>query len=144
MKRMPLLTAAGILLLAATITSCKSSRVWANKNKESKEERQEAREERREERQDNRYDDNRYEDYRPAPAVPAPSRSYASVPLVITPSPGFVMKQTPDGRYYHKTAQGLLYWKGSNNRFCLDKMYLSRVSYSNWEYDEWRRYNMGG
>lgn len=135
---MHLLTAAGILLLALSFTSCKTSRVWANKDKESKEERQEAREERREERQDERYDD-----YRPAPP-PSPSRTYSSVPLVITPTPGFTMKQTPDGRYYHKTPQGYLYWKGANNRFCLDRMYLSRISYSNWEYDEWRRYNMGG
>lgn len=138
MKQMHLLTAAGILLLALSFTSCKTSRVWANKDKESKEERQEAREERREERQDERYDD-----YRPAPP-PSPSRTYAAVPLVITPTPGFTMKQTPDGRYYHKTPQGYLYWKGANNRFCLDRMYLSRISYSNWEYDEWRRYNMGG
>lgn len=141
MKRMHLLFAAGLLLMAAAFTGCKTSRVWANKNKDSQEERREAREDRREERQDDRYDD--YRSYRPSPP-PSPSRPSLSVPLVITPSPGFIMKQTSDGRYYHKTAQGLLYWKGSDNRFCLDRMYLSRVGYTNREYEEWRRYNTGG
>lgn len=133
---MHLLTAAAMLVLVASITGCKSSRVWANKDKDDREER---REERREEQRDDRMDD-RMDDYRPAP--PPPARSYSTVPLIITPTPGFVMKQTPEGRYYHRSPQGLLYWKGANNRFCLDRMYLSRVSYSRWEYEEWRRYSM--
>jgi hypothetical protein len=51
------------------------------------------------------------------------------------------MNRYPDGRYYHRSAQGLLYWKGYDNRFFLDRNYLRRVSFSKWEYDEWKRYS---
>src|SRR5689334_15668833 len=120
MKQMPLLSAALIITMAATITSCKPSRVWATKDKKEKTE-------------------ERYED-RYTPPPPPPPRYYSSVRLVISPTPGFVMNRYPDGRYYHRSDQGLLYWKGYDNRFFLDKSYLHRVSYSKWEYDEWKRY----
>ena len=32
------------------------------------------------------------------------------------------------------------YWKGHDNRFYLDRSYLNRVSYSKWEYNDWKRY----
>ena len=73
------------------------------------------------------------------PSTPAPiSRTYIS--LIITPSPGFTMSHYPDGRYYHRSKQGLIYWKGYDNRFFLDKKYVSRVKYNKWEYNEWKRW----
>ena len=76
---------------------------------------------------------------RPYSSSPAPrSRTYVS--LIITPSPGFTMNSYPDGRYYHRSPQGFMYWKGNDNRFFLDKQYLSRVNYNKWEYNEWRRW----
>jgi|SRR5712671_6253859 len=74
-----------------------------------------------------------------------PGRSYSSsrapyVSLIITPSPGFTMSSYPDGRYYHRSPQGYMYWKGNDNRFFLDKRYLNKVNYNKWEYNEWRRW----
>ena len=124
MKRMHLLSAVLIITITATITSCKPSRVWDTKEKEKKD--------------------------RTVRNIPAQqtSRSYnpiaiRSVSLIISPTPGFVMNRYADGRYYHRNQQGLLYWKGYDNRFFLDKSYLKRVSYSQWEYDQWKRYNRG-
>ncbi len=123
MKRMQLLSAGLIIALAATVTSCKPSRVWATKDKD------------RDERNDR---DERTVRNTPAPP---PHSYYRSASLVISPSPGFVMNRYPDGRYFHRSPQGFLYWKGFDNRFFLDRSYLNRVSYSQWEYDEWKRYN---
>jgi hypothetical protein len=117
MKRMQLLSAALIITVAATSFSCKPSKVWATKDKHKKETRTVRR--------------------TPAP----PPRNYHAVALVISPTPGFVMNRYADGRYYHRSPNGLLYWKGYDNRFFLDRSYLNRVSYSQWEYDEWRRYS---
>ena len=76
---------------------------------------------------------------RPYSSSPAPrSRSYVS--LIITASPGFTMNSYPDGRYYHRSPQGFMYWKGNDNRFFLDKKYVNRVNYSKREYNEWKRW----
>jgi|CXWL01.1.fsa_nt_gi hypothetical protein len=117
MKRMQLLSAILILAIAATVISCKPSRVWATKDKKEKHYKR--------------------EEYNPPP----PSRSYVSVALVISPTPGFVMKRHADGRYYHRSPQGFLYWKGYDNRFFLDKSYINRVSYSQREYEQWKQYS---
>lgn len=122
MKRMQLLSAALILTVAATMIGCKPSKVWATKDRD------------RDRDQDERVD--RYD----PPPPPAP-RYYSSTPLIISPTPGFVMNKSSDGRYYHRTRQGLLYWKGYDDRFFLDRSYMSRVRYSSWEYDQWRRYS---
>lgn len=119
MKRTQLLSAILLLTITATVTSCKPSKVWATKDKKD--------------------NDNRNERYDPPP--PPPTRSYVSVALVISPTPGFVMNRYSDGRYYHRSPQGFLYWKGYDNRFFLDKSYIHRVSYSQWEYDQWKRYS---
>ena len=119
MKQISLLSALLIVGITATITSCKSSRVWESRDKEEKEDRT----------------------VRHTPVPPPPPRYHSSVSLVISPTPGFVMNRYPDGRYYHRSPQGLLYWKGNDNRFFLDRTYLSRVSYSQWEYNEWKRYS---
>lgn len=105
-------------MLAATLvfTSCKPSRVWATDERTE-----------------------RYPETSPPPS-PAP-RYYPSASLVISPTPGFTMNRYSDGRYYHRSPNGFMYWKGYDNRFYLDKSYLNRVSYSKWEYDEWKRYS---
>jgi hypothetical protein len=120
MKRTFILSAAAVVMMAVTFTSCKSSRVWATKKKEPKEYREP-------------------ETYRRPEPPPPPRLSYVS--LIITPSPGFVMRQNPDGKFYHRTTQGFLYWKGYDNRFYLDRSQVSRVNYNKWEYDEWKRYS---
>lgn len=124
MKRMQLLFAVLIITITATVTSCKPSRVWATKEKEKKD---------RTVRNIPEQSSSRY--YNPI--------AIGSVSLIISPTPGFVMNRYADGRYYHRSQQGLLYWKGYDNRFFLDKSYLKRVSYSQWEYDQWKRYNRG-
>jgi hypothetical protein len=116
MKRTLLLSTVAALSAAFVFTSCGPSRVYATKEKEKT--------------------------YR-NPAPPPSPRYYNSVSLIISPTPGFVMKQNPDGRYYHRSQQGYTYWKGYDNRFYLDRSYLSRVSYNKWEYNDWKRYSRG-
>lgn len=124
MKRTFMLSLAAAATVAFVFSSCQPSRVWANKKKK---------------KEDKEYREP--EVYR-QPAPPPPSRYYASAALIITPSPGFVMKQHPNnGRFYHRSPSGYLYWKGYDNRFYIDQSYLSRMSYSRWEYDEWKRYS---
>ena len=124
MKRTFIYSIVILLATALIFTSCKPSRVWANKKKEKKEYTEPERYERR------------YE----TPPPPQPVRYASNVSLIITPYPGFVMKQNPDGKFYHRTAQGYLYWKGYDNRFYIDSYYLGKVRYASWEYDEWKRY----
>jgi hypothetical protein len=138
MNRMPLLTAALAITIAFAFTSCKPSKVWATKDRDDKKEKKYERDDR-----DDRYDDryareDRYDRYdRPTPPPPAPRLTR----LVITPTPGFTMQQHPDGRYYHRTPAGLMYWKGYDNRFCLDRDQLRKVSFSERDYEEWKRYS---
>ena len=108
-------------VLSATLffTSCQPSRVWGNNERES-----------------------HAKKYKYAEPSPAPGY-YGHASLIISPSPGFAMKQYQDGRYYHQSQQGYMYWKGYDNRFYLDKTYLSRVRYNKWEYREWKRYSRG-
>ncbi|HEY6063568.1 MAG TPA: hypothetical protein VIV35_08165 [Chitinophagaceae bacterium] len=75
--------------------------------------------------------------------TPAP-RYRTSFSLIISPTPGFTMSRYPDGRYYHRSAQGYMYWQGYDNRFYLDKKYIGRVHYDQQEYNEWKRNNNNG
>ena len=80
-----------------------------------------------------------------------PSRGYysqsprprvsASLSLIISPTPGFVMLRYPDGRYYYRSPEGYIYWRGYDNRFYLDRTYLGRFHYNQREYNDWRRYD---
>lgn len=123
MKRTFILSAVAALFVAVLFTSCKPSRVWATKKKD---------------KADKEYRET--EAYR-QPPPPPPARYYSSARLTITPTPGFVMKQHPNGRFYHRSESGYLYWKGYDNRFYIDQSYLGRLTYSRWEYDEWKRYS---
>lgn len=72
---------------------------------------------------------------------PVARTSYYAAPLIISPTPGFTMNRHPNGQYFHRGQQGLLYWKGYDNRFYLDRNYINKTSYSKWEYKEWKRYS---
>jgi hypothetical protein len=120
MKQTFILTMVASFVMATVFTSCHPSRVWVTKKKEPREYRE------------------REVYTRPVPPPPPPP-VYNRVALVVNPYPGFVMRQSPDGRYYHRSQQGYTYWKGYDNRFYLDKRDMRNVSYSRGEYEEWRR-----
>ena len=138
MKRTFILSLAVLFTAALVFSSCQTSRVWETKkkNKDKDREYQEDRADR-----DRDYRDYREPDYRPAPPPPAPTRYNRSTSLIISPTPGFVMKPATGGRFYHRSPSGLLYWKGYDNRFYLDRSYIDNISYSRGEYEEWRRYS---
>jgi hypothetical protein len=124
MKRTFIYATAVLVVMSFLFTSCKPSRVWTTKKKD-KQERSEP------------VVYNRPPASQPAPP-PAP-RYYNAIPLIVSPTPGFIMKQDRDGRYFHRNPQGYLYWKGNDNRFYIDSYHLSQLRYSQWEYDEWKR-----
>lgn len=72
------------------------------------------------------------------PDPPRP-RYHSSFSLIIAPGPGFAMRLHPSGRYYYRSPQGYMYWRGYDNRFYLDQRYLGRVRYSDYEYREWKQ-----
>jgi len=69
-----------------------------------------------------------------------PYRSSARFSLIISPTPGFAMHRYSDGRYYYRSPEGYMYWRGYDNRFYLDRSYLNRGRYDQREYNEWKRY----
>lgn len=69
---------------------------------------------------------------------PAP---HASLSLIINPWPGIVISHYPDGRYYYRSPEGYVYWRGINNRYYLDRDYIGRVHYNQREYNEWRHHD---
>ena len=117
MKRTFILSLVSITVLTISLASCKSSRVWETKDRSERTSRNNT-----------------------VPPSAPPPRYYSSAALIISPTPGFTMNRFHDGRYFHRSPGGLLYWKGYDNRFFLDAGYLNRVSYSKWDYDEWRRF----
>lgn len=77
------------------------------------------------------------------------SRNYSQPPrthydtkvsLILSPKPGFTMSRNPDGRFFHRSPQGFVYWQGFDNRFYLEKAQVRKVRYSNYEYREWKRF----
>ena len=64
--------------------------------------------------------------------------SRTSVSLIISPGPGLVISHYPDGRYYYRGPEGYIYWRGSNNRYYLDRNYIGRVHYNQRQYNDWR------
>ena len=63
----------------------------------------------------------------------------ASGSLIISSGPGFYANRYPDGRYYYRSPEGYIYWRGYDNRYYLDRSYLGRVHYQKREYNEWSR-----
>ncbi|HUR67214.1 MAG TPA: hypothetical protein VMZ03_12765 [Chitinophagaceae bacterium] len=131
MKRNFILPLVAVFTAAFVFTSCQPSKVWATKKKNKDKD------------DDREYREPDYRsEYRPTPPPPTTARYYRrSTPLIISPTPGFVMKPGPNGRFYHNSPSGLLYWKGYDNRFYLDQDDLRKISYDRYEYDEWQRYS---
>ena len=69
-----------------------------------------------------------------------PRRSSASFSLILNSGPGIYASRYPDGRYYYRSPQGYMYWRGYDNRYYLDRSYLGRVQYNQREYNDWNRY----
>ena len=63
----------------------------------------------------------------------------SSLSLIISPYPGFRMERYSDGRYYYRSPQGYMYWRGYDNRFYLDRSYHNRGHYNQREYSDWNR-----
>lgn len=70
---------------------------------------------------------------------PPPPRS--SVSLIIHAGPGYPISRYSDGRYYYRAPNGYMYWRGSGNRYYLDRRYMNRSYYSNPQYNDWKRYH---
>jgi hypothetical protein len=69
-----------------------------------------------------------------------PRQSSASYSLIVNSGPGIYANRYPDGRYYYRSPQGYIYWKGYDNRYYLDRSYLGKVYYNKGQYNDWNRY----
>jgi hypothetical protein len=67
---------------------------------------------------------------------PRPSASFS---LIVNPGPGIYGTRYNDGRYYYRSPEGYMYWRGYDNRYYLDRSYLNRGHYERREYNEWHR-----
>ncbi len=72
-----------------------------------------------------------------APPPPPP----ASFSLVVTAGPGYPITRYRDGRYYYRSPQGYMYWRGNDNRYYLDRRYMNRRYYNHPQYNSWKRYH---
>ncbi|TMI97549.1 MAG: hypothetical protein E6H06_01640 [Bacteroidetes bacterium] len=68
-----------------------------------------------------------------------PRRNSASFSLIVNPGPGIYVNRYSDGRYYYRSPEGYMYWRGYDNRYYLDRSYLGRVQYDRDQYREWNR-----
>ena len=73
-------------------------------------------------------------------SYPPPPRPRASVSLILNAGPGLYVNRYPDGRYYYRSPEGYMYWRGYDNRYYLDRRYMSRSYYGHPQYNDWRRY----
>ncbi|MCC7402398.1 MAG: hypothetical protein IT214_13050 [Chitinophagaceae bacterium] len=64
--------------------------------------------------------------------------SNVSVSLIISAHPGFVISRYPDGRFYYRSPEGYIYWRGWDNRYYIDRTYIRKIHYDKREYREWR------
>ncbi len=76
-------------------------------------------------------------DYHGRPYPPART----DVSLIIGSSPGLVIMRHPNGMYYYRDPRGLTYWRGYDNRYYLDRRYISRSYYGHRQYNDWKRYH---
>lgn len=77
---------------------------------------------------------------RPAYSYGPPPPPRTSVSLIISPGPGIVGSRYSNGRYYYRSPQGYMYWRGYDNRYYLDRRYMQRSYHSHYQYRDWRRY----
>jgi hypothetical protein len=78
-------------------------------------------------------------DYRGRPYPPP--RSQTNFSLIIGPSSGLIITRSPNGMYYYRDPRGFIYWRGYDNRYYLDRRYMSRSYYGHNQYNDWRRYH---
>ena len=71
-------------------------------------------------------------------SYPPPPR--ASVSLILNAGPGMMISRYPDGRYYYRAPNGYMYWRGYDNRYYLDRRYVSRNYSHHQQYRDWRHY----
>jgi hypothetical protein len=64
--------------------------------------------------------------------------------LIIGSSPGLVISRAPNGMYYYRDPRGYTYWRGYDNRYYIDRRYVTRSYHSHQQYNDWRRYNNNG
>ena len=79
----------------------------------------------------------------------SPSRDYSyrrypaprtSVSLIISGGPGFIISHYSDGRFYYRSPQGYIYWRGYDKRYYLDRQYYNRGYNNHYQYNEWNRH----
>ena len=70
---------------------------------------------------------------------PPPPAVRTSVSLIIPAGPGLVVTRYRDGRYFYRSPQGYMYWRGAGNRYYLDRRYVRREWHSHRQYRDWRR-----
>jgi hypothetical protein len=70
----------------------------------------------------------------------APPRTQANFSLIINPSPSYVVRRSPDGRYFYRLPNGYTYWRGADQRYYLDRRYMSKKYYHHNQYNDWRSY----
>jgi hypothetical protein len=75
-------------------------------------------------------------EYRTYPPPPP----HGSVSLIIQAGPGMVISHYPDGRYYYRSPNGYIYWRGYNNRYYLDRKYI-KPFHNHRQYNDWKRYH---
>lgn len=66
---------------------------------------------------------------------PGPQANFS---LIINPSPAYVVHRSPDGRYYYRLPNGYTYWRGYDQRYYLDRRYMSKKYYQHGQYRDWR------
>jgi hypothetical protein len=64
--------------------------------------------------------------------------SYRRYPLIIIRTPDIIIGRYHDGRYYYRNPDGLIYWRGYDDRYYLGDEYLDRARYNDDEYREWK------
>jgi hypothetical protein len=60
-------------------------------------------------------------------------------PLIIFRTPGIIIQRWNDGSFYHRNADGLIYWQANDGGFYLDQRYIDDVQYDEVEYRNWYR-----
>lgn len=85
-------------------------------------------------KQNNGYDRN-YGGYKKYPDNVYKTRSY---PLIIQRTRDMIIERERNGRLFYRHPDGLIYWKGYDDRYYLDEKYLSYARYTQKEYDDWR------
>jgi len=64
--------------------------------------------------------------------------AYRRYPLIVRRTPDIVIRRHNDGRYYYKNPDGLMYWRGYDDRFYLDEKYVRNMEYDQGEYNDWK------